>query len=113
MLQSALENTWYTPALKVTLALFEVVLPAWAHLFSLNFAFKRGLRRSSTIVRHTSDYDHPLSTEEEHSLISNETAVLHKNLQNALYGKGTQNIEFTAVDSFNESIRAGNRYSAN
>ena len=44
--KSALENTWETPALKVLLCVFEVLLPAWAHIFSLVFAFRRGLQKN-------------------------------------------------------------------
>ena len=44
--ESALNNTWVTPGLVTTYILWEDLIPAIAHLMSLNFCFCKGLQAS-------------------------------------------------------------------
>ena len=80
LLKSALENTWETPALKTLLCVFEVLLPAWAHIFSLVFAFQRGLQRNKTQQAKPAIAVDPLITEAEVSFTDEGQSFLMGNL---------------------------------
>ena len=84
MRKSALDNTWEAPVIQVVLCLFEILLPAYAHIFSLKFAFYRGLRKDNRLRNHTSNVDGRYSKGGEFSYATEEESLIRKNIIHAL-----------------------------